>query len=192
MNMNNLNGLWQKICDELSKEVTAVSFDLWIKSLEPVTVKDNTLYLSTTSETAKLRVLKLHSEQIKTAILNNSDEITDFKVLNPDEKEAFLATPASENNSDYEEKNNNTFNFNVKYTFDNFVVGNSNKYVYAAARGVAERPFDKINPLFIYGGVGLGKTHLLHAIGNFLKANNPNLNILYVTCEKFTNDYVDS
>ena len=89
-------------------------------------------------------------------------------------------------------KRQNSFSFNPKYTFDSFVVGKSNEFVYAAARAVAENPGKRFNPLFIYGGVGLGKTHIMHAIGNFLKQNSPNLIVLYVTCEKFTNDYIDS
>ena len=79
--------------------------------------------------------------------------------------------------------------FIQKYTFNNFVVGKSNQFVHAAMRSVAENPSSKFNPLFIYGGVGLGKTHLLHAVGNYLSVHRPELNVLYATCEKFTNDY---
>ena len=82
--------------------------------------------------------------------------------------------------------------FNKKYTFENFVVGKSNQVVCAAMQSVAENPSSKFNPLFIYGGVGLGKTHLLHAVGNYLAIHRPELNVLYVTCEKFTNDFVES
>ena len=92
------------------------------------------------------------------------------------------------NSSKHEEKSP----FMEKYTFDNFVVGKSNQFVYAAARTVAEHPGKRYNPLFIYGGVGLGKTHLLHAIGNYLYEFSPELKILYVTCEQFTNDYIAS
>ncbi len=195
--MERLNEYWDQALEILQKEVTAVSFDLWIKSLEPIDLKNGTLLLSTTSETAKSQVLKLHKKQIREALQEVSGELNDFQVLDPDEREKYI--------KDLREKEesmlNGTFTgapsvdlckFNPKYTFETFVVGNSNKYVYAAARGVAESPYSKINPLFIYGGVGLGKTHLLHAIGNYLRKNNPELQVLYVTCEKFTNDYVES
>ncbi len=189
--MLKLDEIWQKTCIILQHEVTAVSYDLWIKSLEPLDFTDGVLYLSTSSETAKQRVLKLHEDQIKTALTEVEPEIKDFVVLDPDEKENYLNKPTVEEEQEVN-KSAPLCNFNTKYTFDNFVVGNSNRYVYAAARGVAEHPFDKINPLFIYGGVGLGKTHLLHAIGNYLIKTNPELKILYVTCEKFTHDYVES
>ena len=188
--MLKIDEIWQKTCIILQHEVTAVSYDLWIKSLEPLDYADGVLYLSTSSETAKQRVLKLHENQIRTALNEIESEIKDFKVLDPDEKENYLNKPV-----EAEQEVNKTTplcKFIPKYTFDNFVVGNSNKYVYAAARGVAEHPFDKINPLFIYGGVGLGKTHLLHAIGNYLTKHNPELKILYVTCDQFTRDYVES
>jgi len=92
------------------------------------------------------------------------------------------------------EKENNlgVFNLNNKYTFDSFVVGKTNELAFAAARGVSEFPGEKFNPLFIYGGVGIGKTHLAQAIGNQILKNNQEARILYVTSERFTNDYVDA
>ncbi len=187
--MQKIDETWQEVLKILQNEVTAVSFDLWIKALEPFDVIDRVLYLSITSETAKNRVLKLHKEQIEEALQQVSTEITDFKIMTTDEKDVF---EKENKNKEVEEKSPRSItNFNAKYTFDSFVVGNSNKFVYAAARGVAENPFSKINPLFIYGGVGLGKTHLLHAIGNYITEHNPELKVMYVTCEKFTYDYVE-
>ena len=187
--MLKLNEVWDNALNILEKELSATSFDLWIKSLEPIDFKDGTFYLSTTSETAKQRIKNTHGNQIKEALLISSEEIKDFKILDPNEKESYnLEALITQNNED----NNVLCNFNPKYTFETFVVGNSNRYVYAAARGVAEHPFSRINPLFIYGGVGLGKTHLLHSIGNYVRKNYPDLKVLYVTCEKFTNDYIES
>ena len=83
-------------------------------------------------------------------------------------------------------------NLNVKYTFDTFVIGNSNRFAYAAAQAVAAKPGIAYNPLFIYGGVGLGKTHLMHAIGNQIKKNKPDAKVLYISSEKFLNEIVTS
>ncbi len=189
--MLDIHALWANALDKLQKDVSAISFDLWIKSLEPIDFKNNVLYLSTTSATAKQRILNLHKGDIFVALTGLNEEIKDFVVLDPDEREAYRQN--KEIAVDSENKKFPGVNtFNSKYTFDTFVVGNSNKYSYAACRGVAEKPAGMINPLFIYGGVGLGKTHLLHAIGNYITKNFPDLAVLYCTCEKFTNDYVRS
>jgi len=184
-----LNNIWNKSLEILQKEVSSVSFDIWINSLGPIDIKNNVFYLSTTSSTAKQQINKILYKNIKDALTSVESSLTDCVILDPEEREKYREDALK---AEHEEIQNTKFNFNKKYTFDSFVVGNSNKYVYAASRGVAENPIGKINPLFIYGGSGLGKTHLLHAIGNHIQDNFPNLKVLYVTCEKFTNDYVES
>jgi len=186
-----IESVWEQALVELKKEVTDVSYDLWITKLAPIDFKDGILYLSITSESAKQRILKLHNDQIKNVLKLISCEIEDFTILDPIETEKYKLEDKIIENSD-STKSAFVSNFNAKYTFENFVVGNSNKYVYAAAMGIAKNPSSTINPLFIYGGVGLGKTHLLHAIGNYLKVNRPELKVLYVTCEKFSIDYIES
>ncbi len=186
----NINSIWNETLDSLKTQVSSLSYDLWAKTLEPIDVIDGVLYLSTTSVNAKESVMKLLGSKIKEDLAEITDEIKDFVVLAPYEKEEYLEKLRQEQEQIIAQSKRAN-NFNKKYTFDNFVVGNSNKYVFAAAVGVAEHP-GKINPLFIYGGTGLGKTHLLHAIGNYLEEHNPELNVLYVTCEKFVNDYIES
>ena len=183
--------IWAQALVKLQSEVSTISYDLWIKSLEPIDFKNNIFYLSTTSETAKQRLMTLHKGDIYVALTSVCDEIKDFAVLDPDERDAYNKNQEVQlQNEQQRFPGMNTFN--PKYLFENFVVGNSNKYVYAACKGVAENPASKINPLFIYGGVGLGKTHLLHAIGNAITEQHPDLNVVYVTIEKFTNDLIES
>ncbi|MGD9901482.1 MAG: chromosomal replication initiator protein DnaA [Spirochaetales bacterium] len=182
--------LWLKVLNILEREVTAVSFDLWIKTLEPLEIKNNQLVLVSSSETAKNQCLKNHSTALRLAIKEVFSDVEGFEILSPKEKEEYVLRNTKE--EVVEKQNKPLCNFNKKYTFDSFVVGNSNQFVYAASRSVAENPSSKYNPLFVYGGVGLGKTHLLHAIGNYLEEHQPELKVLYVTCEQFTNDYIDT
>ena len=131
----------------------------------------------------------LSSKVVRFHVLANSNSQEDqaLKLKVRDRILDYLAQQMQDVSSK-EEKNP----FVEKFTFDNFVVGKSNQFVYAAARTVAEHPGKRYNPLFIYGSSGLGKTHLLHAIGNYLREYQPNLKIKYVTCEQFTNDYISS
>ena len=193
--MKELQDMWKQVLLKVEMMVSAVSFDLWIAPLEVLDYnKFEKLILSTNSAYAKKQLIKNHSEQLKSAIADVFGEDTPFEILDPDEKKEFLKKNKPEVNQAVIEKEaeEDKNSFNPKYTFDNFVVGKSNQFCYAAARAIAENPGQKFNPLFIYGGVGLGKTHLLHAIGNYIKQNNPKLKICYVTCEKFTNDYIES
>ncbi len=195
--MNDIFTNWQTFIDKLEKEFPAVSFDLWIKSLKPLEFKNGRITIEAQSTASKSFIIKNYLNVFDNALHETFGDFEEFKILDPEEAVEFKKN-INENNS---EKNtqissldepNEPSAFNKKYTFDNFVVGNCNKFVYAAARAVAENPGTKFNPLFIYGGVGLGKTHILHSIGNELEQNAKDKIICYVTCDKFTDDYVES
>ena len=191
--MQELEELWQKVLLKMQNKVSAITFDLWISKLEPLDLKNNdTLILFAQSVSAKNQILKNNAKYLLECIHDVFGEYVDFEILDKDEKETYLAETKNNETSKETIKNNDKSQFNEKYTFDNFVVGKSNQFCYAAAHAVAETPGKKFNPLFIYSGVGLGKTHLMHAIGNYLTEYNPNLKIKYVTCEKFMNEYIDS
>ncbi|MGI5842205.1 MAG: chromosomal replication initiator protein DnaA [Christensenellales bacterium] len=191
--MQEIHDLWNKVLTKLEMLVTVVSFDLWIKTIEVIDFKDGkTLVLVASSTFAKNQLNKNHSGQLKESIESVFGDNVNFEILDAEEKEAYIKKKKQDNSGEDKEIKEEVSSFNEKYTFDNFVVGKSNQFVYAAARSVAENPGEKFNPLFIYGGVGLGKTHILNAIGNFVKQNSPDKKIMYVTCEKFTNDYIDS
>lgn len=179
---------WEKVLSVLQNQVTAITFDLWISTLQPISYHDDELILKANSSSAKHQATNSNIfSKIQAAVHQVFNLYTNVKIV--EEKELETLQPTILNNSQNDDKK---CKFNQKYTFDNFVVGKSNQIVHAAMLSVAEHPSCKFNPLFIYGGVGLGKTHLLHAVGNYLAKNNPDLNVLYVTCEKFTNDYVES
>ncbi len=192
--MQELQIMWERVMSKLEMMTTAVSFDLWIRPLEVLEFKDySTLMLVASSTTAKNQLLKNHKTQLQNAINEVFNDEIKFEILDQNEKDEYIKnnTPAKNQTIEDDATKQNS-SFNEKYTFDNFVVGKSNQFVYAASKSVAENPGQKFNPLFIYGGVGLGKTHLLHAIGNYIKHAYPEKKIMYATCEKFTNDYIES
>lgn len=183
---------WRKVLNKLENEVTAVTFDLWINTLTPIQYANDELILMAPSVTAKNQVNQPGIfEKITKCVRQEFTPYTFIRVTEKQEYEANVRRQDAEIEKLMKETNLKS-KFNKKYTFENFVVGKSNQVVCAAMQSVAEHPSSKFNPLFIYGGVGLGKTHLLHAVGNYLAIHNPEMNVLYVTCEKFTNDYVES
>lgn len=187
---------WNQVLSLIEREVTAVSFDLWLKPLKPLAVKDDTIIIYASSESAKNQCEKNFMNLLKFALDSVfKDEYKGFKIITgEEEKSKFLAEELVGEVPENIKKTSSNYrtNLNPKYTFNNFVVGKSNQIVYAASKNVADHPSSRFNPLFIYGGVGLGKTHLLHAIGNQIVKEDPEMKVLYVTCEQFTNDYIDA
>lgn len=193
-----LNQQWNKVLDILQNEVTAVTFDLWVEPLKPIQYCDDEFIMVANSVTAKNQANNPNLfQKIQNAVRKVFNNYTILKIIDNEEARNIknkeeLTKEIPQQLSYFSNENKVESKFNSKYTFDNFIVGKSNQVVQAAVYTVACYPSEKINPLFIYGGVGLGKTHLLHAAGNYLVEHRPELNVLYVTCETFTNDYVDS
>mgnify|MGYP005799341735 CR=1 FL=1 len=189
--MQDLISLWQAVLDKIELTVSNVSFVMWFKPLKIIDFVDNKkLIVAANSASAKNQILRNYFDHLSKAVEDIFGENIEISVLDQAEELDYIKRNGEKTKEKEVEITKNPFN--SKYTFDNFVVGKSNQFVYAAARAVAEHPGEKFNPLFIYGGVGLGKTHLLHAIGNYLKEYNPNLLVKYVTCEQFANDYIES
>lgn len=202
----NLNSLLQNILDEISKSVSAISFDVWFQSLELEQIKDNVLIFSTPTKSSQKKLMSSFKSTILDASKKYYNQAEGIEIIVQDLEEqeepvkkeqekpaerVYVEEPKKEEPKAPQTENTKMF-FNPKYTFDNFVIGSSNQFACAAAKAVAENPGTKINPLFIYGGSGLGKTHLLHAIGNFMVENHPSLNVIYVTTDRFTNEFVSS
>lgn len=177
---------WDMALTELEKLVSPISYTTYIVNLKPIDVVGSKLILSTESETFASEVASRLHNKIKDALKRTGTGITDVELYVGDSKEDYLKIKGYTTSADEIESTP----INPKYTFDSFVVGSSNRYLYAASKAVAENPSNSYNPLFIYGGAGLGKTHIMHAIANHIKVNNPLMNVLYATCEKFASDLI--
>ena len=184
-----LTELWQKSLEILRQEIAPVSFETWIVPIKPIAVSNSTVILkiddSFIKNTVETKYYNLIENTIKHLMGSNYKiAITETENINTEEK--------AQSNKPEKQKSEFESNLNPKYVFSTFVVGNSNRLAHAAALAVAESPATAYNPFFLYGGVGLGKTHLMHSIAHYILENNPNAKVLYVSCEKFTNELINS
>ena len=190
-----LKNLWEKTLDIIKSELSEVSFNTWIKSCEPISISNNTIKISVPNSFTQ----DILDKRYKVLVVNSIKAVSS-KLYNIE----FIIVSDSSSDKDYIENNNPhrsksivvndemSSTLNPKYTFDSFVIGNSNRFAHAASLAVAESPAKAYNPLFIYGGVGLGKTHLMHAIGHYILDGNPNARVVYVSSEKFTNELINA
>ena len=187
------NELLNKAKELLKDEVTQISYDTWIKPLEIDSIENDHIVFIATSEYQKDFIENKYSSLIFNTLRYITNKDWTFSVVEKSnqENEEEIIKDIKTNISDNELETNHA-TLNPKYTFETFVVGNNNRFAHAAALAVADSPANSYNPLFLYGGVGLGKTHLMHAIGNRILRNNRNSNILYVTSEKFTNQLINA
>ncbi len=183
---------WDLILNTVKKEhdISDVSFDTWMRPLEVFAVSGNTLYILVPSEQMALSYIsKKYYLPLKVAIAEIIGIEYEIEFILPDKAMTLNVTKPVRKVSSL---NGSNSNLNPNYTFDTFVVGNNNRFAQSAALAVAESPGESYNPLYIYGGPGLGKTHLMHSIGHFILDQNPNANVIYVTSEDFTNEVIDS
>ena len=194
--MNILTDKWEEILTtvKIEHELSQISFDTWLK---PLTVhkydqKENKTYILVPSgDMGVSYISKKYTLPIKVAIAEVTGIECEIEFILPAQAEQIpvenTKNPSSLSNDIIEKSN-----LNPKYTFDTFVVGGNNKFAHAASLAVAESPGEIYNPLFIYGGVGLGKTHLMHSIAHFILQENPSTKVLYVTSESFTNELIEA
>lgn len=180
--MKNLIENWEKTLELLKPELTAVSYDTWVYPLTPVKIdhKENKLYLSLYNDMAKSIL-----EGRYISVIENAVKEAFGKKL----KVNFIYSEEQQVNQDDMHFTDELY-LNPKYIFNTFVIGNNNRFAHAASLAVAESPSKAYNPLFIYGGAGLGKTHLMHAIGHYILQQNPKSKVLYVSSEMFTNELI--
>lgn len=184
---------WPEILNDLKQEydITDVSFKTWLLPLEVRAVEGDTIILVVPEETVGLQYIKKkYSTPLKVCIAEIIGKSFELEFILPDQTDSFDSQPRLEvsQEKDVFEK----AGLNPKYTFSSFVVGDNSNLAHAAALAVAESPGEVYNPLYIYGGVGLGKTHLMQAAAHFILTHNPHMKVLYVTCEQFTNEIIDA
>ncbi|MEI3101639.1 MAG: chromosomal replication initiator protein DnaA [Oscillospiraceae bacterium] len=180
--MNSLNDIWDKIIEILSHQLTATAINTWFSDCTPVDIEDSRLVLHTTSDFKRDIITSRFGDTIKAALSDLFSCDFDLLILSGDEISDFAI----------KKKVDSSLPEMAGYTFDRFIVGNSNKFAHAAAIAVAENPGKTYNPLFIYGNSGLGKTHLLLAIGQQIHEKSPEKSIAYIKGDEFTNQLVKS
>lgn len=184
---------WDEILNTVKKEyeISEVSFDTWIRPLEVFAIEGNVLYILVPSEQMALGYIsKKYLAPLRVAIVEITEIEYDIKFILPeDAKKLKVGHKPSKNTAAITGDNSN---LNPNYTFDTFVVGNNNRFAHSASLAVAESPGETYNPLYIYGGPGLGKTHLMQSIGHFVLNKNPKTKVIYVTSEEFTNEVIES
>lgn len=204
MSSYDLAEIWIKCRDKFKESVNEKAFEVWIKPIMPLEVTDKYFRVSVPNNFFKVMLEEKYASVIEgilagimeqniqllveadgnTGIADKAEPVTEPVPIKTEQQPLF-----SEKSADPEPNNSN---LNPKFVFETFVIGNSNRFAHAAAQAVANNPAHAYNPLFLYGGVGLGKTHLMHAIGNRIKENNPNMKVLYTSSEKFTNEIINS
>lgn len=180
---------WNEILETVKKEheLSDVSFQTWLQPLKIHSVEGNVVTIFVPSEQVGLNYIsKKYKLPIKVAITEITGIDCEIQFILPENIDKDIKT-AAENPTNLIDSN-----LNQKYTFDTFVVGSNNKFAHAASLAVSESPGEIYNPLFLYGGVGLGKTHLMHSIAHFILQTNPSTRVLYVTSETFTNELIDA
>lgn len=188
--------IWEETLKTIKSKISKPSFDTWLKSTEAVSMENNQIIVQAPNEFSRDWLESRYVELIKDAL---------FQVTQT-EYEVFLTTPQNKNdltnNTSYKQNMSKKApedqviltktSLNPKYTFDVFVVGNSNRFAHAASLAVSEAPAKAYNPLFIYGDVGLGKTHLMQAIAHYILKQNPDTNVVYISSETFTNELINA
>ena len=193
-----LNDKWSDIKEYIKEEyeISNVSYDTWIAPLRLSSVDGDTVFIELPEDEVGGNFIsyidKKYNLYFKVAIEEKTGFHCEVRFITSADKQKAETEENEEYDDDFPSQASIAANLNPRYTFSTFVVGANNKFAHAASLAVAESPAERYNPLFIYGGVGLGKTHLMHSIAHFILKNNPEAKVLYTTSENFTNELIDA
>ena len=192
--MKNITDLWNNALSNIETKISKPSFDTWLKATKAHSLQGDLLVITAPNEFARDWLEERYSQLIAGILYEITGEELMVKFIIPQnqKEEEFDQQISAKNKKSKEEEVVEQTILNSKYTFDTFVIGSGNRFAHAASLAVAEAPAKAYNPLFIYGGVGLGKTHLMHAIGHYVLDHNPSAKVVYLSSEKFTNEFINS
>jgi chromosomal replication initiator protein len=185
---------WQQVLSIIQTKLSKPSFDTWFKATKASFVDDRMLLIMAPTTFAAEWLESRYTKLVRTTLYDYLGRQVDIKFVIEESKPLEAAASNSQGITMQTAVQEEPFNniLNPKYSFDTFVIGANNRFAHAASLAVAEAPAKAYNPLFLYGGVGLGKTHLMHAIGHYILENNPNTRVLYISSEKFTNEFINA
>ena len=189
--MQNIKEIWAKCLELLQPEVTSISYNTWFLPIVPLDYSGGVFTVAVENTFAKNAIDGMYNSLVCNCLSQVIGTNVTLNTIYSNQMDEFIPNHSG-TKTEPEKKNLNAIGLNPKYTFDNFVVGSANRFAHAASLAVAESPAQAYNPLFLYGSSGLGKTHLLHAIGNYISVLNPSLKIMYISSEKFMNDLITS
>lgn len=189
-----LASLWADVVDRLQQELSTPSFETWVRSVVPISMKQNLLILEVPTEFTRQLIASRYTELLRDIVEKSTGKPLDIRLIVAVPKVAVPDAPVAKSKKGEGTDKVSEFQsrLNLKYTFEAFVVGSSNRFAHAASLAVAEMPARAYNPLFLYGGVGLGKTHLMHAMGHNVLKDAPSSRVLYVSAENFTNELINA
>jgi chromosomal replication initiator protein len=188
----NVDKIWTKTTKQIRTLLNSETYNLWFSSVQPVALNNSSITLEVPNEFSEVWLKDNYMDLLQDALTQASGRklTIKFKVAEGNGEVPAPAKAARGRKAPVKKASAGELMFNPRNTFVTFVVGNNNSFAHAAAMAVAQQPGKAYNPLYLYGGTGLGKTHLLHAIGQYVLGNKKSAKVSYVSCEKFTNDYI--
>lgn len=185
--------LWAQALERIQGKLSKPSFETWLQATEAVDFRDDTLVVTAPNEFARDWLESRYANLVRDTLQEVTGSVIGIQFIThssirPDGEEEAAASAEKIHFQDDPPKTM----LNSRYTFDTFVIGSGNRFAHAASLAVAEAPAKSYNPLFIYGGVGLGKTHLMHAIGNYVQSHSTHTRVVYLSSETFTNEFINS